>query len=88
MAKRSDDSRGGSAIVLDVKSAVIEKEPDVSLRLLVSATYKYKDYIWEGAGSVVPVSKNDYVALSGKVRSASCCAGTPGGAVFEVVEVK
>jgi len=89
MAKRSSNIRDSSTI--EVEEVKLEKVSDVPLRLLVSATYKYvgkREYVWNGAGSVVDVHPDDVEKLLEKVRNSSCCAGTPGGNVFEKVDGK
>jgi hypothetical protein len=89
MAKRSYDSGGSSTV--KVEEVKLEKVSDVPLRLLMSATYKYvgkREYVWNGAGSVVAVHPDDVEKLLEKVRNSSCCAGTPGGNVFEKVDGK
>ena len=83
MAKRSSDGRNSERV----------KPKGVQLRLLVNTKLKIpgsvskKQYVFNGAGSMVTVAAEDVLKLMERTRPGSCCGGAPGPTpVFEIVD--
>jgi len=73
-------------------SKTVSKPTTVLVKLLKNSTYKIvgesgKQYVFQGSGSVLAVEKEDIKTLMEKNnnRPNSCCSGTLGNKIFELV---
>lgn len=68
------------------------KEPETKIRsrldakLKIQSPYSGREYVFDGAGSVQDVDKEDVNWLLEKRRNKGCCGGGGEGAIFELVE--
>lgn len=80
MAKRSTIDESDQLLEISDEQVKLE-EASVKIKLLRNVVYKYDSLsggliTWNGAGSIVEVSREDADILLAKRRSTQCCGGT------------
>lgn len=58
----------------------------IDAKVEITGTVTNTKYLFQGAGSIVEVEREDVNEILNKKRGRSCCGGTSGRNIFELVE--